>query len=93
VLATVQLLVGLGFVVGLLTCLGRHRPAAWQLPVLALGVLLVLRASWLFDADWRDFWKTMPVHAATVVGLPLGMLAANALVAGARYLFDRRQSP
>lgn len=88
-LQAVQLHAGVGLILGLGFCISKQRPSIWRLPLLAASVLLVLRASWLFDADWSDFRAIAPIHAATVVGLPLGMLAAIALVDGALRLLGR----
>jgi hypothetical protein len=82
--SALELFAGMALVLGVALSLGRNRLELWKLPALSGGVLLVLRLSWLFDADWADFRATLPVHLAAVVGFPAGMLAGGALVAAIR---------
>jgi hypothetical protein len=91
VASAIELFLGVGLILGVLLSFGRERPALWKLPALAAGILIVLRASVVLQADWPDVRATLPMHLAMVFGFPAGMLAGGAVGEGAARVWAARR--
>lgn len=78
---TLEMLGGLGLVIGIPVSVGRGKLSWWFLPVLAAGVFIVLRVPLLFGEDWRTIGRAGLQTLVAALALAGGMLAGRGLVA------------